>query len=201
MIDGFVLAGGASSRMGVAKANLILDGRTLLERAVSSADVISNSPVRVISRDGADIDVRFTYISDLPVPGPNRGVRAPIVGLYTAIETSTAEWIFILAADLPFVSVELLRLLANHRTDEIDTIVPIQTDGRRQPLCALYRRLICRDAVREVLKVDDLSFAALLVKIRVAEVGPMEYRHLRGHENFFLNVNTPDDLERARRMA
>lgn len=200
-MDGFILAGGASSRMGVAKENLLLGGRTLLQRAVSTAKAISDSPVRVITRDRSDIVDGFSYIIDQPVPGPNAGVQAPIVGLYTALKTSSAEWVLVLAADLPFVSAELLKLLSDCRTDELDAVVPIQPDGRRQPLCSLYRRVTCLDAVREVLTGDDLSFSALLAKVQVGDVATPKYRYLSGYESMFLNVNTPDDLERARLLA
>jgi len=144
-------------------------------------------------------EVRF--VNDLPFPGLVDPPSAPIFGLYTALKISTAEWIILLAVDLPFVSKELLDLLLSRCTTDVDTVIPIQPDGRRQPLCALYRRDTCRDAVGDALSGDDLSFHALFAKVRVAEVQHDAYRHLGGSEHFFLNINTPDDLELARRIA
>ena len=54
MIEGFILAGGASSRMGVDKAHLRLGGLTLVERVAQSLSIIAESITVVSSKEGGD---------------------------------------------------------------------------------------------------------------------------------------------------
>lgn len=202
-MEGFILAGGQSSRMGTPKADLVLGGMTLLERAVATISEFTAGNVSAIvesSYKPADVSgVRFA--TDAPFAGLAAQQRAPILGLYTALEISTTEWILLLAVDLPFISRGVLDQLFSRCTKDVDAVVPIQPDGRRQPLCAFYRCSACRHAVCEVLAGDDLSFHALFRRLRVTEVAYAEYRDLVDCEHLFLNINTPDELESARRLV
>lgn len=199
-IDGFILAGGASSRMGVDKANLRLGGETLLTYAVKTMSAFTRN-VTVVGND-LSVDVvaePFRVIADLGIEpvSPVGAGRAPILGLFTALTSAGSEWIAVLAVDLPFVTGELLLQLALLRRGEVDAIVPVQTDGRLQPLCALYRRDVCLEAVRMAIEAGEFSLYKLLGGLNVCRVGPAAVASLTGAESFFVNVNTPADLEVA----
>ncbi|MFN0138743.1 MAG: molybdenum cofactor guanylyltransferase [Pyrinomonadaceae bacterium] len=203
-IDGFVLAGGASSRMGRPKHALLLGGRSLAERAVSIMSALTGERVTIV---GNDIDGGIGEIRVKLVPDDTRAFavstderRAPIFGLYTALSLASTGWIAVLAVDLPFVSGELLARLASMRSDETDAIVPVQPDGRLQPLCAMYRRDTCSDAVSVAIETGELSLHKLLGGVRVRRVVSSEITDLPGSENFFVNVNAPDDLQAAAKL-
>jgi molybdopterin-guanine dinucleotide biosynthesis protein A len=63
-------------------------------------------------------------------------------GLHAAVAYSRSEWALVLACDYPFVTSDLLTLLAGFASKECDAVVPVQPDGRLQPLCALYRAAV-----------------------------------------------------------
>lgn len=204
-MDGFVLAGGASSRMGRPKSELMLGGRSLAERAVSILSALTGERVMIV---GNDIDGGIGETRPRVVPDDTRALtlgtgerRAPIFGLYTALSVANTDWVAVLAVDLPFVSGELLALLASSRSDETDAIVPVQFDGRLQPLCAIYRRDTCSDAVSIAIEADELGLHMLLDGLGVRRVEPPEFADMPGSENFFFNVNTPEDLEAAAKLA
>lgn len=200
VIAGYILAGGASSRMGVDKANLRLAGETLLERAVKTMSAFTER-VTVVGRSDATVasEIRgVRYVEDFAVDAKR---RAPLIGLYTALSTAESEWITVLAVDLPFVSVELLTRLLGFCLSDVDAVVPVQPDGRLQPLCGFYRRDRCRTASESVIESDDLSLYQLLSRLRTRKVEFAEVTDLAHSADFFLNLNVPEDFRRAETRA
>ncbi|MEP7076458.1 MAG: molybdenum cofactor guanylyltransferase [Acidobacteriota bacterium] len=204
-IEGFVLAGGASSRMGQNKAHMCVGGKRLFERAVAALSPICHGPVAVVGRTSADLDFQ-TGLDVAPVPDllEIRGTKlpqAPIVGLYTALTYGKMPWIAILACDLPFVTGDLMIKLAVYRSDEIDAIVPIQPDANPQPLCAIYRRDKCLPVVKDMVEKGDLKMRRVVSSFNSHFVGFDKIAHLRDSANFFFNVNNPERHESACKMA
>ncbi|MDQ3179833.1 MAG: molybdenum cofactor guanylyltransferase [Acidobacteriota bacterium] len=197
-IDGFILAGGASKRMGQAKANLLLGGKTFARRAASALSAVA-APGRLFI-----VGNLKENLFDLPIlpdefDGENdKRKRAAIVGLHAALKNSNANWAAVLACDLPLVTGELFQKLASLRNENSDAVVPLQPDGERmQPLCALYRRDACLPVIETILGGDDWSLQKLLRRVETRFVRFDEISDLPRAEYFFLNVNTPEDYEVA----
>ena len=200
-IDGYILAGGASSRMGADKAKLVLAGATFVERAARALSALTDKIAVVGAEIPTDAVAAFDGTTLRRVPDAevslNGRQNAAIKGLYSALVDSGREWVAVLACDLPFVSKEIFKLLLEvAKRDNFDAVVPIQPDGRVQPLAALYRRRATRDAVGASLARGEFSLRRLLEKLRVRRVEPAEYINLTGPHTFF-NVNTPEEFSRA----
>jgi len=189
-IEGFILAGGASSRMGEDKSRLSLGGRTFVETTAGALGAVAARVSVVSSRAGAESH-------GLPVVEDLRAGVGALGGLHAALTSCRAEWAAVVACDLPFVTGELLARLASMRSDETDAVVPVQDDGRVQPLCALYRARVCLEHVGEMIRAGELRPRVMLTRVRARAVAFEELRGLAGSARFFLNVNTPEDYARA----
>jgi molybdopterin-guanine dinucleotide biosynthesis protein A len=189
-VEGFILAGGASSRMGEDKSRLRLGGLTFVEAAARALGEITTRVRLVSSRPDAGSH-GLAVVKDL-----RAGVGA-IGGLHAALSSCEAEWAAVVACDLPCVTGELLARLASMRADSLDAVVPSQEDGRPQPLCAFYRARACREAVEELIRTDELRPRVLLSRVRARLVSFDELSGVRGAPLLFTNVNTPDDYARA----
>lgn len=189
-IEGFILAGGASSRMGEDKSRLTLGGRTFVESAARTLRAVTTRVSVVSSRDGAESH-------GLPLVRDLRAGVGALGGLQAALASCGAEWAAVVACDLPFVTGKLLARLASMCADELDAVVPLQEDGRLQPLCALYRARVCLGQVEEMMRADELRPRLLLSRVRARRVAFEELCDLEGSRRFFLNVNTPEDYARA----
>ncbi|HEY9404467.1 MAG TPA: molybdenum cofactor guanylyltransferase [Pyrinomonadaceae bacterium] len=189
--EGFILAGGASSRMGTDKAHLRLGGRTFMERAANALGAIATRISIVSARpDAAGLN--------LPVVEDIYRDCGALGGLHAALSACRAPWAAVVSCDLPFVTGELFARLGGLRTEDAAAIVPRQPDGRPQPLCALYSPARCLGLAARLLSEGERRPRVLLQQARTRWVVPAELADLRDAELFFLNVNTPTDYERAR---
>ena len=200
-IEAFILIGGRSSRLGTDKAFVELGGRTLAQRAVENVRR-GLSPERITMVAGSSTQFAIEAITaDTPFIFDLLEGRGPIGGLHAALSYASTPWIFVLACDYPFVSSELIALLAENVDDEYGAVVPEQDDGRLQPLCAFYKVETARAIVEEIIERPRVSppMHEVVDLLNPLVVKFSKYGDLDGSEEFFVNINTVEDLERARR--
>lgn len=188
-VHAFILTGGASSRMGTDKSQLPIDHQTFAERISETLLKVTNSVTLV---------GRHTDSSTLPsVPDvyPQWGALG---GVQAALTACKREWAIVVACDLPFVTSELFSSLAALRLDH-EAVVPIQADGRPQPLAALYRVDPCRQVATELIEAGRRRPLDLLEAVKTRWVSFAELRNLDQAERFFVNINTPSDYYEATR--
>jgi len=188
-VAAFVLAGGKSSRMGTDKAFIMLDGRTLLARALELAR--SLTPDVSIVGDAAKFAAFAPVVEDL-----FHGC-GPLGGIHAALRASVAELNLMLAVDVPFISPALLKFLIA-RARESAALATVGRVGERwQPLCAVYRREFvgaAENALRQGrYKIDALFDAETTLGITEEELQTAGFS-----ANAFRNLNTPQELEAAR---
>lgn len=198
--DVFILIGGRSSRLGVDKAFVEIDGETLAARSAAIIETaLSPNRITFVARDDDQFnsDVLSTLghpvITDLK---PDFGAWS---GIDAALSHCQKEWAFILACDLPLMSRELLRILADFANGDAEAVVPQQPDGRLQPLCAFYRARPALTVVEAIFTGQKslLPLNAIFDGLKTRIVGPDKYRDLPDAEKLFLNINTKNDLTTA----
>ena len=177
---GFVLAGGASSRMGRDKALLPYRGSSLLEHVAGQVRQAAGS-VAIIGPRRLYGDLGPPVFEDLhPGCGPLGGIEA-------ALSASAAEWNLVVACDMPGVTAEFLRCLLEHA--EESGADAMAADGGRglEPLCACYRRA-CLPAIRQAIQSKAFKLADALAGVRLL--------HWPVEEAVLVNLNTPQDWDR-----
>jgi molybdenum cofactor guanylyltransferase len=193
MLEGFILVGGASSRMGTDKAQLELGGRSFVERIGGALACVTERVSVVGARRGDAVAAAW----GLPVVPDVYAKWGALGGLHAALAACRAPWAAVVACDLPFVTAELFARLIDRR-ESFDAVVPVQTDGRLQPLCALYRVEPCLRLTEELIASGERRPRALLQGVRTRRVKPVELADIEGASLFFTNVNTPEDHAQAR---
>lgn len=193
-IEGFILTGGASSRMGSDKGQLQLGGNSFVEIIAAALAAIAET-IRTVSAKG--VAAGAPGLMNVADVYPRWGALG---GLHTALAACNSPWAAVVACDLPFVTPDLFQRLATLRED-FDAVVPVQSDGRPQPLCALYRCQPCLPEAANLIVAGERRPRALLATLKTRWVPQTELDDLAGAANFFSNINTPDDYARAIALA
>jgi molybdenum cofactor guanylyltransferase len=202
-MEAYILVGGRSSRLGRDKALERIGGMTLAERAL---EAVRNSRVASKITFVTGNNLEFTIEAarlDAPFVFDLTEGRGPLGGLHAALANTEADWIFLLACDLPMVTAEVIAALrgcVRKEEHEFGAVVPEQPDRRLQPLCAFYSVSAARPIVEEILGrprvAPPMHEVVSLLKPRI--VKPDEYLPAERRDLLFTNVNTQADLNKVR---
>lgn len=190
-----ISAGGKSSRMGTDKAFVNILGKPLIEHMIERvADVGQEETILITNRLADYAHLTLPMYKDVL---PDKG---SLGGIYSAIHHSTQPYTLVLACDMPFVSTDLLRYMAALRAgDQYDVIVP-RVDGYPEGLHALYSH-DCLEPIRKRLDANELKVISFYDDVRVRYIDEDEYRAFNEKGLAFYNVNTPQELKEARKLA
>ena len=198
-----VQAGGLSSRMGFDKATAPFLGEPLVRRVLGRIApvagellVTSVRPQELSFLEGkaiCDLDVHVHH--DLPgTPGAMRGIAS-------SLAAATAPLVAIVACDMPFVSPDLIAVLAEKLVrDGLDACVP-RTSRGLEPLCAVWRHDRCLPVARELLEEDRQRIRFLIDRVDTGFLEEDEILAVTGSLACFENVNTPEEFARAEEVA
>lgn len=200
-MTGIVLAGGKSSRMGHNKALMEWQGQTLIERTLqvlrsvfSEVLISANDPVLYESLGERIIPDRYL----------NRG---PIGGLYSSLQEAQFEYAFFVACDMPFLSADIIRFLANftgcnsdrQSSKESESPVVVPDVDRLHPLHAFYPKG-CLPLIEKKLKANRLKLLELYGEYPVLTIRKEEFQVFPQIERYFYNVNTPEEWKQIQRF-
>jgi molybdopterin-guanine dinucleotide biosynthesis protein A len=177
---GFLLAGGASTRMGQNKALLVFEGETLAERALRKLREIC--PEVAIAGGSPELD-RFGRLIPDAFPG-----CGPLGGIVTALQQSASDWNLFLPVDMPFIPGEALRMMLQMGSCGEGLVAVPQVAGRIHPLCGAYSR-----RTLPVLQAQ-LKAGRLKMKQAIEATGSFCYMQWDHKPEWFLNVNTPQEF-------
>lgn len=190
-LTAFVLAGGKSTRMGSDKAFLEFKRQSLLDRALATLRALT--PEVLIVGERARFGRHGSVVEDI------FRERGPLGAIHAALAATATELNVVLAVDLPFVnSKDLEYLIKRARTSPALAVIPRSDDGW-QPLCAVYRRAFKDCAERSLLQGKN-KIDALFAQIDVLAITEPELLHQGSSREIFRNLNTPDDVEQARKQ-
>lgn len=188
-----IIAGGQSRRMGRDKAFVELGGSTLIERVIQRSADLGQAETILITNKPAD----FAYLG-LPMYRDALPGKGSLGGIYTALIQAKSPAVLVLACDMPFVNADLLRFMIAQLDADVDIVVP-RVDGYPQALHAIYRKT-CIEPIRAQLEANRLKIIRFYDQMRVRTLDEAEYAEFDAAGRMFANLNTPAELEDARRL-
>ncbi|MSR82043.1 MAG: molybdenum cofactor guanylyltransferase [Candidatus Latescibacteria bacterium] len=185
-----ILAGGQSRRMGRDKASLQLGGRSLIEHVLAAVRPL-DCPTFIVARQAID----HTHLG-LPVCPDLFPGAGPLGGLCTALHHTSTPVLLLLACDLPFLTPEFLRFLAES-LGERQAAVPQSPEAEGlHPLCAAYATS-CLPAVERLLDQGEGRMYTLCRQLDLRVLTPEEWQPFDPHGLLLSNLNTPEEYQRA----
>jgi molybdenum cofactor guanylyltransferase len=204
-VAGVVLAGGRSTRMGRSKASLEWHGSTLLHRVTGIVARAVDGPVVVVRAPDQELPALPLGVRVVEDAVEGRG---PLQGLAAGLAAvqDDAPVAYVSSTDVPLLHPAFVRAVARAvNSEDVDVALPL-VHGFQHPLAAAYRTALV-PAVEELIAQNRMRTTSLFEHARVREL--TEDDLLRDRELAeadpellsVLNLNEPDDYERARSRA
>ena len=197
-ITSIILAGGRSSRLGREKLAEVIAGKSLIERAISRLSALSQEILIVISQKQARSSLpSYTYPEAKTVVDlyPETG---SLIGIYTGLVHSSNFLNLVVACDMPFLNLELLRYMVK-MAPGFDVVIP-RIGDQMEPLHAVYSRN-CIGPMEDLIKQGNLKVTGFFDSVKLRYVGEEELDRFDPEHLSFFNINTEADLKRARTLA
>ncbi len=191
-----IFAGGRATRLGgTNKALLEIGGLTILQRILAALGPLVDE--RLVLTNDRSLDstpgLRLVFDSE-----PHAGV---LPALANGLAAAESELCLVVACDMPFVSrTAFERLLELQREADADVVIP-RTHDFLEPMHAVYRRQPVLAAIQAALERGEKRMISYFGDVRVREATDDELRQVDPELLTFLNVNTQEELERARALA
>ncbi len=189
-----IQAGGRSTRMGEDKALAPFRGMTLIEYILQQIGELGDETLIIANQPEAyerfGLPVKTDVIPDLGALG----------GLYSAIYHASHQRCLLLACDMPFVNRPLLDYLIS-LSSEYDIAIPrLKPEEFAEPFRAVYKKS-CLPPIKNALDEGQRKLISFFGQMKVRYVDSSEIAQFDPQFRSFFNVNTPEDLAEAERMA
>lgn len=197
-IVGVLLAGGRSSRMGGGdKCLRSLAGRPILAGVVARA----RPQVATLILNANGDPARFAAFGLAVVPDVVGGFAGPLAGILSGLEWAAAHggearWLASFATDAPFLPKDLVKRLLAAAEAAGAELACATSGGRAHPVFALWPVALKAELRRALVEEGIRKIDVWTARYRLAEVDfacdPIDP---------FFNVNAPQDLAEAERLA
>ena len=192
-IIGIILAGGKSSRFGEDKSNIKLGNKTLLDHTVDRIEK-EFSEVLIISNNK-----KHNYKNEkiYTVKDCIEGQLGPLVGILTAMKwvkenKKNYKWIASFPCDTPFFDNKLISKLKLKTKETSKKLIFLNSDKKRHNIFGLWSM----DLIETLEK--DIKSSFRKVEIWADKVGYESININTEKFDRFLNINTKEDLEKAK---
>ena len=181
-INGYILAGGKSSRMGTDKGLMLFRGKEIIKYSMEQLQPMVNKVVIVSN------NMEYGKFGVEVIPDLIKDI-GPAGGIYSALDHSDVNLNFIVSCDMPFITKDAINfLIQNSGTSQIT--VPFY-QGHLEPLFGVYAKTCLVQWLTLInqgcIKIKDL---ASNFDLRTINIDDNELFH----PSFFTNMNTKDDL-------
>jgi len=175
-----IMAGGDSSRMGMDKSVLAINGKPMVE--IIAEQLRTSFSQTLISANDAE---KFAFLGLQIVPDRIQG-QGPLMGIASALEASANEVNFVVACDIPHIDLTYVRKMLS-RAKGADIVIPRSRDKEYEPLFAVYHKSTL-EVINKVLRTGGRKISDVFTRCKVS------YIELKA--DCFANLNTRAEYEK-----
>lgn len=191
---GVILAGGKNIRLpGKKKAFQKVGETTIIDKLYRLFSALFKETIIVVNEPGDFCGLNMTIATDI-FPS-----RCALAGLHAGIFYASFPHVYATACDTPFADKTVIEYIVNQIDEHHDIVLP-RTDDGFEALCAVYSKK-CLPAIEKNLGNNILMIKKFYNWKKVKEIPPETLKALDPDMQFIFNINTPDDLKKARKMA
>ena len=182
-----ILAGGSSSRMGEDKALIRIGNERIIDRI--SKELAGFSEIIV----SAGQNRSYEKLGFITVCDENAGT-GPMEGIRQVLKSAKEEYVFVCAADMPFIKKELVEHLSSYICSDFDCYV-IADEDHIQPLCAIYKKSVL-PVIEELISGKNYRLREIFSRVRTKYIS---LEHTVFDKKTVRNLNTRAELFEAKK--
>ena len=185
IVNGYILAGGKSSRMGTDKGLLVFNGKPIIQQvieqlrpALNNMVIVSNNP----EYEKLGLEVIGDLIKDI----------GPAGGIHAALSHTHSGKIFIVSCDMPFVTTEAVKYMVQSASYSQITLPLYQK--KMEPLFGVYSKE-CLPHWQQLIELGIIKLQQMITRFNFLTI------NIDNNELFndllFMNINDKSDLNKA----
>ena len=125
--------------------------------------------------------------------------RCSLAGIHAGLYYSSKKHIFVSACDTPFLKKELISYILSQITPKFDVVIP-KTEAGLETLCAVYSKNSL-SIIEKNLQNRIYMVKKFFKKNRVKKISEGNIKRFDPEMTSFFNINTSEDLERAKMIS
>jgi molybdopterin-guanine dinucleotide biosynthesis protein A len=191
-----VLAGGRGKRLNnLEKALIPLKGSTMIEQIIKVINPLVDEIV-ISVRDERQQTLIQPYVEDRTIVVDQYHNTGPLAGIMEGLSIVHGEYTFIAACDMPYLNAGVVELLFECSGGH-DAALPVGERGIFEPLHAVYRSRLMLVETEKIIKKNERFILAPIFKLKdVVIVDIAKIRQIDPGLRTFININTPEDIEK-----
>ena len=184
-----ILAGGKSSRMGFDKQLLMEDDRRILERVIDTLKQEFSDIVIVTARPELYSGMGVRLFRD-----EYQG-KGPLAGVHAALHHARSRYVYLLACDMPVVSLEFIRHMKASIQNSGADICACKFNDRMEPFNTFYSRNLLPDVTRR-LETGNSSLFRFIYANNASVIDQEDAARFDEELRMFTNINTRSEFEK-----
>jgi molybdenum cofactor guanylyltransferase len=194
-ISAIILAGGKSTRLGKQKALEIVNNKLLINRVLQIVGNIAEDIIIVTSSENYS---SFEFLNNLQIVVDTYPGSAALGAIYTGLRNISNEYGLVVACDMPFLNVNLLKYIVDLSAD-YEIVVP-KINDLLEPLHGIYKK-VCTAYIESLLGENELLIRKLYKMARTRFISDNEINRYDPNHLSLFNINTGEDLIYANKLA
>jgi len=198
-LNAIINAGGQSLRFGSDKAEMMLEGKRVIETLIERLQGICSQIIIVSNQLKGDEYPGVRIVKDVIC-----GI-GPLGGIHAGLLASNTHHNLVIACDMPFINIEFIKYMMSQVKPEDKAVIPM-IEGRAEPLCGIYARscILIIEGLTNITtsvvpgeKTRGFCILRLLDEVRARYIEEGIMRQFDPQLHMFFNINTVEDLQQA----
>jgi molybdopterin-guanine dinucleotide biosynthesis protein A len=182
------------------KVFLKINGEPLLMHVVRETSKISDHIIVAIGKDDKEEDYAYILPKSVKIVHDKTETKAALHGMLTGLEAIETDYAIILAVDTPFINANVIKQL-QFEAQGLDIAIPTWPNGNIEPLYAVYNVATTLWVLKKAVNEGEIRIKEVINKLKNINYVPIEkFKDSGANLNCFFNINTPEDLKRAKQV-
>ncbi|MDY6822046.1 MAG: molybdenum cofactor guanylyltransferase [Deferribacterota bacterium] len=187
-----ILAGGKSERFGRDKTLTMLNNKPLIKYVVDAFSEVDD--IVIIAKNIK----KYNILNTTKVVDKYES-QCPLVGIITALEYTVNDLVYIVSADMPFVNMEIFKILNRYLEKDVDILLP-KINGKIYTLAGIYRKR-AKKVLEENFKSGKNKILDAFGNLKVNTLDERYFRDVDPQFISFLNINKKEDFIHAEKLV